>query len=165
MKISIIVAVAKNGVIGHHNKLIWHLSDDLKNFKKITYGHYVIMGRKTFASIGRPLPGRTNIVLSRNKLFKPEGCIVFPSVDEAIHFAVQHEQEEIFIIGGEQVYRSVIDYADKIYLTRVHASPEGDAYFTELNTANWREISRRTIRQDDRNEYDFDILELEKRSD
>lgn len=165
MRISIIVAVANNGVIGRGNKLIWHLSDDLKNFKQITYGHFVIMGRKTFESIGKPLPGRTNIVLSRNNLLKPEGCFVFPSLDEAIQYAVQHGQEEIFIIGGEKVYRSVIDLADMIYLTRVHTSPEGDAFFPELDPSIWHVVSQRNFRQNERNEYDFDILVLQRKSD
>lgn len=164
MRISIIVAVASNRVIGRGNKLIWHLSDDLKNFKKITFGHFVIMGRKTFESIGKPLPGRTNIVLSRNDRFKPEGGVVFSTLENALRYAVENEQEEVFIIGGEKMYTSAIDLADKIYLTRVHASPEGDAYFPELDPSEWLEISRRTFSKDERNEYDYDVLELERRS-
>lgn len=163
MKISMIVAVAENGVIGADNQLIWHLSDDLKNFKKITSGHFIIMGRKTYESIGKPLPNRTNIILSRNASFGPEDCLVFATVEQALEFAKSQAQEEIFIIGGEQVYRSLFDRADKLYLTRVFANPEGDAFFPTLHYDKWKIVSKTNYKKGDRNDFDFEILELERK--
>ena len=138
--ISIIVAVAQNGVIGCGNKLIWHLPDDLKRFKRITMGHPVVMGRRTFESIGRPLPGRTNVVISRNGGFGPEGVTVVSSVEQALEmFPVD---EEVFIIGGEQIYGQTVDRADRIYYTEVDQSPGGDAFFERPDPALWKEVNR-----------------------
>lgn len=162
MKISIIVAVADNGVIGSGNQLIWHLSDDLKNFKKITSGHFIIMGRKTYESIGRPLPNRTNIVLSRNKEYKLKDCIVFQSLSEAINYSEKSGEKEIFIIGGEAVYNAAYEIADKLYLTRVHSSPEGDAFFKKIRIDQWKQISNRYIQKNEQNDRNFEMLELER---
>jgi len=164
MKISIIVAVADNGVIGSDNKLIWHLSDDLKNFKKITSGHFIIMGRRTYESIGRPLPNRTNIILSRIKGYKAEDCIVFQSLNEALSFAEESGEEEVFIIGGEAVYNAAYEISNKLYLTQVHASPKGDAFFKQIRIDQWNLISKIYIQKNERNDYDYEILELERRS-
>ena len=163
MKISIIVAIAENGVIGLNNKLIWRLSDDLKHFKKLTYGHFIIMGRKTYESIGRPLPGRTNIILSRNKTFSAEGCIVLKSISKALDYSADKNQEEIFIIGGAQIYKETLRIADKLYLTRVHANPNGDAYFPTIDFSDWKEISNLRIQKNEKNDFDFEIIELIRR--
>ena len=163
MKISIIVAVADNGVIGSDNQLIWHLSDDLKNFKKITSGHFIVMGRKTYESIGRPLPDRTNIILSRKRQYEVNGCIVFHSLDEALTYAEEKGENEVFIIGGEAVYNAAYQLANKLYLTRVHASPEGDAFFKQIRLEDWKLISKVSIPKNDRNDYKYEILELERK--
>jgi len=163
MKISLIAAIAENGVIGMNNKLIWRLSDDLKHFKKLTYGHFVVMGRKTYESIGRPLPGRTNIILSKNKSFNVEGCVVFKSVNEAIDYSIHKKQEEVFIIGGAQIYSETLNLADRLYLTKVHANPKGDAYFPTIDFSDWKEISNMKIQKNDKNDFDFEIIELIRR--
>ena len=163
MKISIIVAIAENGVIGLNNRLIWRLSDDLKNFKKLTYGHFIIMGRKTFESIGKPLPGRTNIILSKNRSYKAEGCVILKSVAEALKYSASKNQEEVFIIGGAQIYKETLYMADKLYLTRVHATPEGDAFFPTIDFSDWKEIAHTNVRQNEKNDYDFEIIELTRR--
>jgi len=164
MKVSIIVAVAENGVIGSDNQLIWHLSDDLKNFKRTTNGHFIIMGRNTFESIGKPLPGRTNIILSRNNAFKAEGCVVLNSLEKALIYSRKADQNEVFVIGGEQVYREAIKQADKLYLTRVHASPDGDAYFPAIDLSEWSEIAHTSVDKNEKNDFDFEFFELERRS-
>jgi dihydrofolate reductase len=163
MKISIIVAIAENGIIGSNNKLIWRLSDDLKNFKRITYGHFIIMGRKTFESIGRPLAGRTNIILSKNRNFSAEGCMIFSSVEEALKYSISKDQEEIFIIGGAQIYKEILPIADKLYLTKVHASPPGDAYFPTIDFSEWKEIVHTIVQKNEKNDFDFEFIELIRR--
>ena len=162
MIVSIIVAVAENGVIGSDNKLIWHLSDDLKNFKKITSGHCIIMGRKTFESIGRPLPNRTNIILTRNKDYNVEGCIVFNSISEALTYTEKMGEEESFIIGGQAIYNAAYDLADKLYLTKVIASPNGDAFFTKIQSDHWNLISKKNVKRNEVNDYDYEMLEFER---
>ena len=160
--ISIIVATAENGVIGKDNQLLWKLSADLKQFRMLTTGHSVIMGRKTFESIGRPLPSRTNIVISRQKdLTLPEGVLKVNSLETAIEIAKNHAgSEEVFIIGGGNVYEQAIKITDKIYLTEVKASIEGDAFFLAIDKKKWKEISRISFQKDEKNEYDFDFIEL-----
>ena len=162
--ISIIVATAENGVIGKDNQLLWKLSADLKQFRILTTGHSVIMGRKTFDSIGRPLPNRTNIVISRQKnLTLPEGIFKVNSLEKAIEFAKkQAGNEEIFIIGGGNIYEQALTLTDKIYLTEVKASIEGDAFFPSIEKNKWKEIARISHSKDDKNEYDFDFVELLK---
>jgi dihydrofolate reductase len=162
MFVSIIVAVAENGVIGSDNQLIWHLSDDLKNFKKITSGHCIIMGRKTFESIGKPLPNRTNIILSRNQDYKAEGCEVFDSLNIALSFSAKKGEEEAFIIGGQAIYNAAYDIADKLYLTKVIASPAGDAFFTKIQSDDWELISRKSVKSNENNDFDYDMLELKR---
>lgn len=162
MIVSIIVAVAENGVIGSDNKLIWHLSDDLKNFKKITSGHCIIMGRKTFESIGRPLPNRTNIVLSRKTEYKVKGCEVFKSLSDALKYAEDRGEEEAFVIGGEAVYNDAYDIANKIYLTKVSASPTGDAFFRKIQLGHWKLIKKSRVKRNEQNDFDYEMLELER---
>lgn len=150
--ISIIVAVAANGVIGDNNSLLWHISEDLRNFKRITSGHPVIMGRKTFESLGRPLPDRTNVVVSRTAT-AIDGCRVAASLDEAI--AMFPADEEAFIIGGAQIYAQALDAADKIYITRVGRDYEGDTSFPEWDATRWRLVSREEFARGEKYPYPF----------
>ena len=143
MKISLIVAVAENDVIGHNNQLIWHLPNDLKQFRRLTIGHCIIMGRKTFESIGKPLPNRTSIIISRNPDFQIENCITVNSLEKAISKAKEIENEEAFIIGGAEIYRLSLPLVDKIYLTKVYHSFEGDALFPTIDETVWQETKKR----------------------
>jgi dihydrofolate reductase len=160
--ISIIVATAENGVIGKNNQLLWKLSADLKQFKTLTTGHSVIMGRKTFESIGRPLPNRTNIVISRQTgLTLPDGVLKVNSLETAIETAKNHAgNEEVFIIGGGNIYEQAIKITDKVYLTEVKACIEGDTFFPALDADEWNEIARISHPKDEKNEYDFVFVEL-----
>lgn len=160
--ISIIVAKTENGVIGKDNQLLWRLSADLKQFKALTTGHSVIMGRKTFESIGRPLPNRMNIVISRQKNISfPEGVLQAHSLEKAIEIAKTHAgNEEVFIIGGGNVYEQALAISDKVYLTEVKTIIEGDAFFADLDKNIWQETSRTSHLKDEKNEYDFDFVEF-----
>lgn len=151
MTISIIVAADENNVIGKDNDLIWHLPADLKHFKNLTTGHHAIMGRKTYESIGRPLPNRTFIVITRNADYKAEGCIVVNSLEDGIK-AVTND-DEAFIIGGAEIYRQALEHTDKIYLTRVHHEFEGDTYFPELRETEWKLAESRRMEPDEKNKY------------
>ena len=163
MEISVLVAVAKNGVIGKDNRLLWKLSDDLKLFKKRTLGHVVIMGRKTYDSIGKPLPGRTNIVISRNPRLGIEGATVVSSIEEALRQAeILTDKEEIFIIGGQKIYELAAPFATKIYLTRVNAAPGGDAFFDLTPYSRWETSDSVYFEQSDKNEYDFEIITMSR---
>ena len=137
--ISIIVAVARNGVIGGGNTLLWHISEDLKRFKALTTGHPVVMGRKTFESLGRPLPNRTNVVVTRQHIEIP-GCTVAGSLEEAL--ALLPAQEEVFVTGGGQIYAQALPLADRIYLTTVMRDYEGDTRFPDWNRSGWTEVFR-----------------------
>ncbi|MBR4996105.1 MAG: dihydrofolate reductase [Alistipes sp.] len=158
--ISIIVAVAKNGVIGDKNTLLWHISEDLRNFKRITSGHPVIMGRKTYESLGRPLPNRQNVVISRTQSHI-EGCTVVSSLEDAI--ALFPQEEEIFIIGGAQIYALAMDIADKFYLTRVEHTYEGDTSFPEWDESKWELISQESFVCGEKYPYPFTFEEYKKR--
>lgn len=144
MIISMIVAVASNGVIGCKNRLIWHISEDLKRFKRLTTAHPIVMGRKTFESLGRPLPGRLNVVITRNPNFTaPEGVVIAGSLEAAIAHvkAISDEQvDELFIIGGGEIYRQAMPLADRLYITHIEATPEGDTLFPDIDHSLWREI-------------------------
>lgn len=135
--ISIIVAIAENGVIGDRNALLWHISEDLRHFKTLTTGHPVIMGRKTYESLGRPLPGRTNVVVTRQRLELP-GCTVVHSLEDAL--ALFPADEEVFVIGGAQIYAEALPLADRFYLTRVLHAYEGDTRFPAWDEAQWQLI-------------------------
>lgn len=145
--ISLITAVSNNGVIGRKGRLPWHISEDLKNFKKLTENNVVIMGRKTYDSIGKPLPNRINIVVTRDKSKHIDGCIVVNSVEDALRKA--GSGREVFIIGGGEIYKKSLNFVDKIYLTKIHQDIEGDTYFPTLND-NWKEI-----RREDKKGYSF----------
>ena len=159
-RLSLIVAVAHNGVIGRDNDLPWHLPADLQFFKRTTSGHTIILGRKNYESIGRPLPNRTNIVITRDKNYKAEGCLVAHSLDEAISLA--GNDNEIFIIGGAQVYAQALDRVERMYITEVDTEAEGDVLFPEFDKAQWRECSRESHAADDQNAYAFDFVMLER---
>lgn len=142
--LALIVAIAENGVIGNDNGMPWKLSSDLKRFKAVTWGKPVIMGRKTFQSIGQALPGRSNIVLTRDKSFKAEGVILTRDIGEAIAAAEkaarQSRAAEIMVAGGADIYRQTLDLADRLYITTVHASPAGDSYFPRLDESEWKTV-------------------------
>jgi len=162
MIVSAIVATADNNVIGKDNDIPWYLPADLKYFKKTTLNHHIIMGRKSFESIGRPLPKRTNIVISRNPYFIATNCIKASSVEEALTIAHDNGEEEAFIIGGGQIYELSKAYWDRVYLTEVHAKVNGDIYFPPLLEENWRLISEEAHQADEKNEYDFTFKVLER---
>jgi len=163
MKISIIVAMAANGVIGNNNQLPWHLPADLKHFKATTMGKPIIMGRKTWESIGRPLPGRTNIVITRDENYMADGCVVVHSIDGALAAAAGHE--EIMVIGGAEFYRQVLPQASMIYLTRVHADFEGDTCFPGLDDEQWHEVAREDFDADENNPHAYSFIRLERISE
>ena len=158
--ISLIVAAAENGVIGRQGELPWRLSDDLRRFKVITMGKPIVMGRKTWESIGRPLPGRHNIVITRQPGYAAEGCDVVSSVDAAI--AASGDADEIMIIGGSEIYELFLQRAERIYLTRVHAAIEGDARFMLPDNADWRLVSDERHAADDRNEFDYSFRRYDR---
>ena len=160
MKISIIVAMDRNGVIGKDGSLPWYLSSDLKHFKKITMGKPIVMGRKTHESIGRPLPGRENVVITSDKEYQAPGCTVLNSIECV--FAKFRHIDEIMIMGGADLYKQLLAGADRIYLTEVHADLEGDTYFPEFDRESWEEIERYDFRADEKNEYNYSFVILER---
>lgn len=160
--LSLIVAAAENNVIGKDNQLIWHLSNDLKRFKKLTSGHHIIMGRKTFESFPKPLPNRTHIVITRQKEYKvPKGVIVAHSMKEAVSVATLSDAEP-FVIGGGEIYKQALPFATKIELTRVHHEFEGDTYFPEIELKDWKEVSNTFHKKDGKHEYEFSFLTYER---
>ena len=161
--ITIIAAIANNNALGKNNDLIWHLPADLKRFKKITSGHHILMGRNTFESIGKPLPNRTTIIITRNKNYYKDGCLIAYSVEEAIELA--SSEENIFIIGGAQIYKEVIekDLADQLDITLVHHEFEADAFFPEIDLNKWKEISREDFTADEKNNYDYSFVSYAKK--
>lgn len=157
-KISLIAVIGENNALGRNNKLIFRISEDLKRFKEITSGHPIIMGRKTFESIGRPLPNRTNIILTHDKDFKAEGCEVVHSIEEGIEVAVKVEKNEVFVIGGGQIYEQSLSLADKLYLTVVEGEPEADTYFPDYS--EFKKLMVEESHETDGLKYKF--LELER---
>lgn len=162
MIISLIVAVSENGVIGKNNELPWKLSSDLKRFKYYTKGKAVIMGRKTFESIGQPLSERINIVLSKKKGYKPEKTLVFSELSDAFNFAADNNLEEVFVIGGADIYEQTFALADRIYLTKVHTTVDGDAHFPEVNMEEWDIVDEEFVAKDDKNQFDSTFYLLEQ---
>jgi dihydrofolate reductase len=138
--LSIVAAMAKNGVIGIGNRLPWHLPEDLKHFKAITMGHHIIMGRKTYESIGRPLPGRTTVIVTRDPAYRAPGCLTAASLDGAV--AICGDDPEVFFVGGAELYAQALPRADRLYLTEIQAAYEGDAWFPAFDLGQWRELSR-----------------------
>jgi dihydrofolate reductase len=162
MKVNAIVAVAKNNVIGLDDKLPWYLPADLKYFKRMTLDHHIIMGRKTFMSLNKPLPRRTNIILTRDPFFIAEGALVAHSIYEALEIAFENEEQEAFIIGGGEIYKQSLPYLDKIYLTEVDIEIDGDTYFPELSASEWKLIEQEPHKADERNAYDYVFKTYEK---
>ncbi len=157
--ISIIVAISENNAIGKDNQLLWHLPADLKHFKEITTGHTIIMGRKTYDSIGKPLPNRRSIVITRNSHLKIEGVEVVTNLKDAIELC--KADEEAFIIGGAEIYHQALPFTKRIYLTRVHQEYEADTFFPTLNPTDWKEMNANNNQADEKNNvaYTFSTLE------
>ncbi|MCB1842486.1 MAG: dihydrofolate reductase [Halioglobus sp.] len=165
-EVALIAAVAENGVIGRDNGLPWHLPADLAYFKRVTLGKPIIMGRKTFVSIGRPLPGRSSIVISRNAQFMAPGCSVVSSLDIALvladDIARNDNVSEAVVIGGAEIYAAALPLADRLYLTEVHASVDGDAWFPRFDRSQWRECSRDRQPAGASNPYDYSFVVYER---
>ena len=160
MIISLIAAVSKNNVIGSDNKLLWHLPADLKHFKAITSGHTVIMGRKTYESIGKPLPNRRNIIVTRQESFNAPGCDLAPNLQEAVDMC--SNKEEVFIIGGGEIYKQAIHAADKIYLTRIYKEFEGDTRFPDFSLSEWKLNNYLRHHADEKNLFEYSFSEYER---
>jgi dihydrofolate reductase len=161
MKLAMIVAMASNRVIGHNQQIPWHLSADLKRFKQLTMGCPIIMGRKTYESIGRPLIGRTTVIISRNSYYQQANCLVFNSINEALNF-YETTQQTIFVIGGFALYESALAFADTLYLTQIHKTFEGDTFFPACDMNKWREIAREDINDDNSVNFNYSFLQFEK---
>lgn len=159
--LTIIAAIANNNALGKNNDLIWHLPADLKRFKKTTLGHHIIMGRKTYESLGKPLPNRTTIIITRNPDYKVDGCIVVHDLKSAIEAASQDENP--YILGGAEIYKQALSLADVLDLTLVHASFEADAFFPEIDMSVWIEISREDHTADEKNKYDYSFVQYKKK--
>ena len=163
MTISCIVAIANNRVIGKDNDIPWYLPADLQYFKKTTLDHCIIMGRNCYNSIGRPLPKRTNIIVTRDPFFISSNCLIAHSIPEALHMALEQGDPEVFIIGGGQIYEDTKDLWDKIYLTEVNLNVSGDVFFPEMNLNEWTLISEEKHFKDDKNDYDYTFKILKKK--
>ncbi len=161
--IAAVVAIANGGVIGSSNKLPWYLPADLKHFREITAGHTVIMGRKTADSIvahlGHGLPNRKNIVVTRGEAYEHEGFTTVHSIDDALALS---DSPDAFIIGGAQIYELAMPLTDKLYITNIHVDVQGDTYFPTIDKSEWREVARENHTADDKNNYDYDFVELER---
>ncbi len=159
-RLSLIVAMAKNGVIGADNRIPWHLPAELKIFKDATMGHHIVMGRRTWESIDRLLPGRTTVIVTRQAEYRVPGAIVAHSLDEAL--AACRDDDEVFVIGGAELFRLALPNADRLYLTIVDAEPEGDTYMPEIDLSRWREASSKRYAADERNPLPFRFVLYER---
>ncbi|HYI13479.1 MAG TPA: dihydrofolate reductase [Thermoanaerobaculia bacterium] len=163
MRLSVIAALSTNNVIGRDNGVPWRLSTDMKRYKALTMGHHLLTGRKTFESVGRPLPGRTTVVITRDTSYRPEGVIVVGSLEEAVRVARERGDDEAFLNGGAQVYAQSMHLADRMYLTRVHAEVEGDAFFPDFDdVSEWHLVDSEHFEADEKNEYPFSFLTYER---
>lgn len=160
MKLSLIVAMATNRTIGINNKMPWHLSADLKKFKKITMGQPIIMGRKTFESIGRPLPGRKNIIISRNPDYQQQGCLVFNDIDSALESCTNCN--EVFVIGGATLYAVTLARADRLYITEIQQTFAGDTWFPDINKKLWKMVDREDINDDQSVDFNYRFIVYER---
>lgn len=160
--ITIIAAIGENNALGKDNDLIWHLPADLQRFKKVTSGYHILMGRNTFESIGKPLPNRTTVIITKNKSYNQEGCLVVNSLEEAIN--ISKKEEQAFIIGGAQIYKYAIEnnLVDKLDITFVHQKFEADVYFPKIDMNIWKEVSREDFKADDKNKYDYSFVSYKK---
>lgn len=163
MIVSTIVATAKNNVIGKDNDIPWYLPADLKYFKKTTLNHHIIMGRNCYESIGKPLPKRTNMILTRNPFYIVSNCYVLHSLEEALQIAEENGEEEAFIIGGAQIYELGMKYSDKLYLTEVDLEVDGDIVFPKLNMDEWELLSEEAHQPDEKNEHNYTFKIFQKR--
>ena len=163
MTVSLVVAASENNAIGKNNQLLWHLPNDLKFFKNITWGMVVVMGRKTYESVNKPLPGRVNIVITRQADWTAEGTITAADLTDALTKAEATNCKEIFVIGGGEIYKQAMAVADKIYLTRVHATLEGDTFFPEINEAEWKLTSNDDFPIDDKHKFAYSFQTWEKK--
>lgn len=166
MKISLIAAVSQNGVIGRNNDLPWRLPDDMKYFMSTTTGHHVIMGRKNYDSLPekfKPLPNRTNIVVTRQKNFVAKGCQVVNSIQEGIAIAKKEKESSLFVIGGAEIYRATLPIADYLFLTEIKADIEGDTFFPAFDKSDWAEITRKAHSVDEKHKYSFDFVIYERK--
>ena len=159
--LTMIAAAAENNALGKDNDLIWHISEDLKRFKRLTSGHAIIMGRKTFESMPKALPNRTNIVLTNKKEYQPEGATVVHTLEDALNLVKDDAQP--FIIGGGEIYRLFMSYCDRIELTRVHHNFEADVFFPEIDLNQWKEIARENIAATNEQPYDYSYITFEKK--
>jgi dihydrofolate reductase len=160
--ISLLVAMDEKRGIGKDGKLPWRLSSDLKRFRELTMGHHIIVGRKTFESIGKPLPGRRTIVVTRNPSFKVEGCLIAGSVQDALDLAEARGENEAFVIGGADIYAQALDVADRIYLTEVHAEVDADTFFPEINASAWTEKDCSYQPADEKNQHACTFRRLDR---
>jgi dihydrofolate reductase len=151
--ISLIAAIDIKGGIGKDNRLPWHLQMDIKRFKSLTMGHHIVMGRKTFESIGKLLPGRTMVVVTRNPKYQPIGCIIAKSIEDALEIVKKNHETEVFIIGGGEIFKQAMDLADKIYLTRVNTDAYADVFFPNIEPSIWKLTYYKEIASDKQNEY------------
>lgn len=160
--ITIIAAIANNNALGKDNDLIWHLPADLQRFKKITSGHHILMGRNTFESIGKPLPNRTTIIITRNQDYVKDGCLIANSLEEALEMAEKDEQ--IYIIGGAQIYKYALEnnLANAMEITLVHQEFEADAFFPEIDMSVWKSVEREDFIADEKNKFDYSFIRFEK---
>jgi dihydrofolate reductase len=162
MKLSIIAALGRNRAIGYQNQLPWRLPADLQRFKQLTLGHHILMGRKTFESIGRPLPGRTSIIITRQPEYKVEGCLVVHSLEEAIALAKARGEQEAFVIGGADIYAQALSIADRMYLTLVEAAPEADAFFPAFDEKDWELTEELSFAPDEKHPHAMRFVTLQK---
>jgi dihydrofolate reductase len=162
MTISLVVAAATNNAIGKDGKLPWYLPNDMKRFKNVTWGMPVVMGRKTFESLGKALPGRKNIVISRQQNWKQEGAVIVKSIDDALFVANATDAKEIMVIGGGEIYKALFEKAKRIYLTRVEAEPEADTFFPAIHPQAWRLTSQQNHEADEKNNYNYSFQVWEK---
>lgn len=163
MIISLVVAAAENNAIGKNNQLLWHLPNDLKFFKNLTWGMVVVMGRKTYEAVDKPLPGRVNIVITRQEDWKKEGTITASDFSEALTIAEETHFKEVFVIGGGEIYKQAMTIADKIYITRVHANLEGDTFFPVINEAEWKLVSNEDFEKDAKHQYSYSFQLWERK--
>lgn len=163
MRVTLIAAVAENGTIGRGGALPWHLSADLRRFKRLTLGHHLVVGRKTFEAIGRPLAGRKMVVVTRRRTYRPDGVEVAGSLEEALERAAAAGEDEVFIAGGGEIYRQSLPLAQRLHLTRVHARIPGDTRFPPLDETAWEMVEREDHAADEKNPYPYSFLVYERR--
>lgn len=162
MIISLVVAAATNNAIGKDGKMPWHLPNDMKHFKNVTWGMPIVMGRKTFDSLGKALPGRKNIVITRQQGWKADNTVTVKNIEDALFVAKETDAKEVMVIGGGEIYKTLFDKAQRIYLTRVEAEPEGDTFFPVLVQGQWHLVSQKNHEADEKNAYNFSFQVWER---